>query len=54
VANDVMGGDVFDSDENTVHIISKKSQEDWPKLSKEHVAHRLAAKIAGHFEKIKH
>ncbi len=49
VANDVSEGKVFEEDENTVHIISRTDQEDWPKLSKEHVAHRLAAKIAGNF-----
>lgn len=49
VANDVMDGDVFDSDDNTVHLISAKTQEDWPKLTKRQVAEQLSRKIAEHF-----
>jgi phosphopantothenoylcysteine decarboxylase / phosphopantothenate---cysteine ligase len=47
VANDVsaeagnMGGA-----ENTVHLITKTDVEDWPRLPKEEVARRLAARIA--------
>lgn len=50
VANDVspatgvMGGDL-----NTVHLISRDGQEDWPLLPKQAVAERLARRIAEHF-----
>ena len=50
VANDVspatgvMGGDL-----NTVHLISREGQEDWPLLPKQAVAERLARRIADHF-----
>ena len=49
VANDVLGGKVFDSDDNTIHLITRDAQEDWPSLSKQEVAERLADKIATHF-----
>ena len=49
VANDVLGGDVFDSDENTVHLITAASEESWPKMSKEEVAEHLVMKITDHF-----
>ena len=50
VANDVspatgvMGGDL-----NTVHLITREGQEDWPLLPKQAVAERLARRIAEHF-----
>ncbi len=50
VANDVspatgvMGGDL-----NTVHLITREGQEDWPLLPKQAVAERLARRIADHF-----
>lgn len=49
VANDVSDGKVFESDENMVHIITATNQEDWPKLTKEQVAEKLASKIAEYF-----
>lgn len=51
VANDVspqtgiMGGD-----RNRVRIVSTDGVEDWPDLSKDEVAERLAARIAEHFD----
>lgn len=54
VANDVspatgvMGGDL-----NTVHLISREAQEDWPLLPKQAVAERLARRIADHFSTLK-
>ncbi|MDX5366626.1 MAG: bifunctional phosphopantothenoylcysteine decarboxylase/phosphopantothenate--cysteine ligase CoaBC [Alphaproteobacteria bacterium] len=54
VANDVspatgvMGGDL-----NTVHLISREGQEDWPLLPKQAVAERLARRIADHFSTLK-
>ena len=47
IANDVrpetgiMGGH-----ENAVTLISKKGAEDWPRMSKDRVARKLAARIA--------
>jgi len=49
VANDVSDGKVFESDKNTVHVISKTGQEDWPNLTKEKVAEKLSTKIAEFF-----
>jgi phosphopantothenoylcysteine decarboxylase/phosphopantothenate--cysteine ligase len=50
VANDVapetgvMGGDF-----NTVHLVSAKDVETWPRMAKRDVAAKLAARIASHF-----
>ncbi|KAB7742628.1 bifunctional phosphopantothenoylcysteine decarboxylase/phosphopantothenate--cysteine ligase CoaBC [Parvibaculum sedimenti] len=50
VANDVspetgvMGGEL-----NTVHLITRDGQEDWPLLPKQAVAERLARRILAHF-----
>ncbi|HVZ13474.1 MAG TPA: bifunctional phosphopantothenoylcysteine decarboxylase/phosphopantothenate--cysteine ligase CoaBC [Bauldia sp.] len=47
VANDVSPeAGVMGGEENTVHIISAKGTEDWPRLAKVDVAERLVAKIA--------
>jgi phosphopantothenoylcysteine decarboxylase / phosphopantothenate---cysteine ligase len=45
VANDVSGG-VMGGDRNRVKLVSKTGVEEWPDLSKEEVAERLAAWIA--------
>jgi len=45
VANDV-SGDVMGGAENEVLLITRDSAERWPRMAKEAVAHRLAAKIA--------
>ena len=45
VANDVSAG-VFGADENEVHIVTAKSVESWPRLSKEAVAARLMRRLA--------
>ncbi len=45
VANDV-SGDVMGGAENAVHLVSAEGVEDWPRLPKEEVARRLAARIA--------
>jgi len=50
IANDVsaeMG--TFEGDDNTVQWIDGKEVEAWPKMSKDDVAMRLAARIAEHF-----
>ena len=48
VANDVSEeNNVFGGDANTVHLVSAKSVEDWPKLTKAEVADRLMAKLTG-------
>ena len=47
VANDVAPGTgTFGGAQNTVHIISETGVEDWPRMAKEAVAQRLAARIA--------
>ena len=49
VANDVSpSGGVMGGAQNTVHLLTAEGVEGWPKLSKEDVAGRLVAKIAGH------
>jgi len=45
VANDV-SGDVMGGAENAVHLITAGGVEDWPRMAKEEVARRLAARIA--------
>jgi len=45
VANDV-SGDVMGGAENAVHLVTEAGVEDWPRLPKEEVARRLAARVA--------
>ncbi|MBB5688014.1 bifunctional phosphopantothenoylcysteine decarboxylase/phosphopantothenate--cysteine ligase CoaBC [Roseomonas alkaliterrae] len=45
VANDV-SGDVMGGAENAVHLVTAAGVEDWPRMAKEEVARRLAARIA--------
>jgi phosphopantothenoylcysteine decarboxylase/phosphopantothenate--cysteine ligase len=45
VANDV-SGDVMGGAENAVHLVTAGGVEDWPRMPKEEVARRLAARIA--------
>ena len=45
VANDV-SGDVMGGAENAVHIVTAQGVEDWPRMPKEEVAARLAARVA--------
>ncbi|MBR0660300.1 bifunctional phosphopantothenoylcysteine decarboxylase/phosphopantothenate--cysteine ligase CoaBC [Neoroseomonas oryzicola] len=45
VANDV-SGDVMGGTENAVHLVTDAGVEDWPRMAKEEVARRLAARIA--------
>ena len=53
VANDVSEeNNVFGSDQNSVVLISKASQEAWPKVSKQEVAERLVDRIIERFETI--
>lgn len=48
LANDVSPATgTFGGERNTVHLVSAEGVEDWPTLSKEEVAARLAARIAG-------
>jgi len=49
VANDVSGGNVFNSDYNTVHVFDKNGQESWPEMTKADVANRLAQRVVGYF-----
>jgi phosphopantothenoylcysteine decarboxylase/phosphopantothenate--cysteine ligase len=44
VANDV-SGDVMGGAENAVHLVTADAVEDWPRMPKEEVAARLAARI---------
>jgi phosphopantothenoylcysteine decarboxylase/phosphopantothenate--cysteine ligase len=51
VANDVgRSSGTFGGDANTVHMVTRDGGEDWPTMSKDQVATRLVARIAGHFE----
>ncbi|WP_137126729.1 bifunctional phosphopantothenoylcysteine decarboxylase/phosphopantothenate--cysteine ligase CoaBC [Roseomonas sp. HF4] len=45
VANDV-SGDVMGGAENAVHLVTEAGVEDWPRMAKQEVARRLAARIA--------
>ncbi len=50
VANDVSPGTgTFGGDENTVHLVSADAVENWPRMRKDEVAGRLAARIAAAF-----
>ena len=50
VANDVSPGTgTFGGDENTVHLVSADTVDDWPRMSKTQVAERLADCIAEAF-----
>jgi phosphopantothenoylcysteine decarboxylase/phosphopantothenate--cysteine ligase len=50
IANDISAeAGTFDGDDNTVHWIDGKGVEDWPRMSKDDVAMRLATRIAEHF-----
>ena len=50
VANDVgPATGTFGGDQNTVHLITGEQAEAWEPMSKNAVATRLAARIAGHF-----
>ncbi len=47
LANDVSGSTgTFGGDENTIHLVDETGVENWPRLSKLAVAHRLADRIA--------
>lgn len=48
IANDV-SGDVMGGSENAVHIVTASGVETWPRMAKDAVAKKLAARIAGHF-----
>jgi len=49
LANDVsQGTGTFGGDANTVHLVSGAGAEDWPTLSKDEVAARLARRIGEH------
>ena len=49
VANDVSpGSGTFGGDRNTVHVVTAAGVEDWPALSKDEVAARLARRIGSH------
>jgi phosphopantothenoylcysteine decarboxylase / phosphopantothenate---cysteine ligase len=48
IANNVSAeGGVFGGDKNTVHVVSAKSIESWPAMSKQDVATKLMATLAG-------
>jgi len=51
VANDVSPGTgTFGGEENSVHVIDADGVDSWPRLSKDDVAARLAARIADYLE----
>lgn len=51
IANDVSEGKGFDSDENQVMLVTAGKREEWPPMSKDAVAARLAERIALFFRK---
>ncbi|EKE71530.1 bifunctional phosphopantothenoylcysteine decarboxylase/phosphopantothenate--cysteine ligase CoaBC [Oceanibaculum indicum] len=52
LANDVSAGTgTFGGDANTIHLVTENGTEDWPRLTKQQVAERLAARIGDHFGK---
>jgi phosphopantothenoylcysteine decarboxylase/phosphopantothenate--cysteine ligase len=51
LANDVApASGTFGGEENEIHLVSAAGIEDWPRMSKEAVARRLAERIAEYFE----
>ena len=53
VANDVSTENaVFGGDKNTIRLVTRTGDEEWPTLSKREVAQRLVAKIAERFETV--
>jgi phosphopantothenoylcysteine decarboxylase / phosphopantothenate---cysteine ligase len=53
VANDVSGGKVFGADDNQVTLVTSRTKEPWPAMTKDAVAEKLADKIINHFRKEK-
>jgi phosphopantothenoylcysteine decarboxylase / phosphopantothenate---cysteine ligase len=50
LANDVSPATgTFGGDRNTIHLVEASGVEDWPAMSKQDVATRLAARIGAHF-----
>ncbi len=50
LANDVsVGTDTFGGDRNRIHAVSEHGVEDWPEMSKEDVAAKLARRIGAYF-----
>jgi phosphopantothenoylcysteine decarboxylase / phosphopantothenate---cysteine ligase len=50
LANDVSPATgTFGGDRNTIHLVEASGVEDWPAMSKQDVAGRLAARIGAHF-----
>jgi len=52
VANDI-SGDVMSGRNNQVYLIRAESMESWPKMSKDHVAQKLALEIEDYFKEFK-
>jgi phosphopantothenoylcysteine decarboxylase/phosphopantothenate--cysteine ligase len=49
LANDVSAGTgTFGGESNTIHLVDESGVENWPKLSKDEVAERLAGRVASH------
>ena len=51
VANDVSGGAVFNSDDNTVHLITPSKHDAWPTMEKTKIAEKLGEAIVDFFAK---
>lgn len=49
LANNVANQNVFGAEENHVYLITAEDTEEWPPAGKNHIARRLVAKIAQHF-----
>lgn len=51
LANDVSEGKGFDSDENRVLLVTSKDKEQWPRMTKQAVAEKLAERISHFFKR---
>jgi len=49
LANNVSGGDIFGSDDSTIHFITHETEEGWASSSKLEVANKLTRKIVDFF-----
>lgn len=52
VANDI-SGEVMGGDNNQIHLIRATGMESWPRMSKDHVAQKLASEIEDYFKELK-
>ncbi|MEM1364386.1 MAG: bifunctional phosphopantothenoylcysteine decarboxylase/phosphopantothenate--cysteine ligase CoaBC [Pseudomonadota bacterium] len=49
VSSDETGSGVMGGDQNTVHLVTRDGEENWPTMDKTDVAQRLAERLSAHF-----